>query len=49
VRFAVVYKPGAVDVITGKAHAWKTTARIEKVRVQYDGQSRIFDQRVTAK
>lgn len=49
VRFAVVYKPGVVDVITGKAHAWKTTARVEKVRVQYDGQTRIFDQRVTAK
>jgi hypothetical protein len=49
VRFAVVYKPGVVDLITGKAHAWKTSARVDKVRVQYEGQTRVFDQRVTAR
>jgi hypothetical protein len=43
------YKAGAVDLASFRAHGWKTTARIEDVRLEYEGQSRIFDERVTTR
>ena len=49
VRFAVQYRPGVCDLTTFQAHAWKTSVRIEDVRVEYDGQGRIFDEQVTAR
>jgi hypothetical protein len=47
-RFATIYRPGVFDLFTGRAHGWKTTARIDRVRVDYEGQGRILDERITA-
>ncbi len=49
IRFQTVYLPGCVDLTAFTAHGWKTSARVEDVRVQYDGQGRIFDEQVTAR
>jgi hypothetical protein len=49
IRFATAYRPGCLDLETFRAHGWKTTARVEDVRVQYEGQSRIHDEQVTAR
>lgn len=49
VRFAATYKPGVVDLLSGREHAWKTTVRVDKVRVAYEGQTRIVDERETAR
>lgn len=49
VRFQTVYKPGVLDLETFRAHGWKTTARVEDVRIDYEGQRRIVDERVTAR
>ena len=48
-RFATVYKPGVLDLVAFRAHGWKTTARVEDVRLEYEGQGRVFDERVTAR
>ena len=49
VRFQTIYQPGCVDLAAFTAHGWKTSARVEDVRVQYEGQGRIFDEQVTAR
>lgn len=49
IRFATVYRPGAVDLASFRAHGWKTTARITDVVVEYEGQGRVFDEQVTAR
>lgn len=49
IRFQTVYQPGCVDLQAFTAHGWKTSARVEDVRVQYEGQGRIFDEQVTAR
>ncbi|MBL9078620.1 MAG: hypothetical protein JNL08_14005 [Planctomycetes bacterium] len=49
IRFATVYRPGVLDLVGFTAHGWKTTARVEDVRLEYDGQPRIVDERVTAR
>lgn len=49
VRFHTVYQPGCVDLQAFTQHGWKTSARIEDVRIQYEGQSRILDEEVTAR
>ena len=49
IRFQTVYQPGCIDLNAFTAHGWKTSARVEDVRVQYDGQGRIFDELVTAR
>ena len=41
--------PPKFDFVTGKAHAWKTAAKVDRIRVEYDGTTRIFDERVTAR
>jgi hypothetical protein len=48
-RFLTRYQPGCVDLVTYRAHGWKTTARIEDVRVEYEGQSRVLVEEVTAR
>lgn len=48
-RFQTVYGAGAIDLQSFRAHGWKTAARIEDVRVDYEGQGRVFDERVTAR
>jgi hypothetical protein len=48
-RFHVVYSPGVLDLATFQAHGWKTSVRVKDVRVEYEGQGRIFDERVTAR
>lgn len=49
VRFSTMYQPGALDLIGQQAHGWKTSARVSRVRVEYEGQTRIFDERVTTR
>ena len=49
VRFQTVYRPGAIDMQTFRSHGWKTTARVEDVRVEYEGRTRVFDEEVTAR
>jgi hypothetical protein len=49
VRFETVYKPGVLDLVTFRQHGWKTSARVEDVRLDYEGQRRIVDERVTAR
>ncbi|MCR9246755.1 MAG: hypothetical protein NXI31_17105 [bacterium] len=49
VRFSTMYQAGAVDLVTQQAHAWKTSARVSRVRVEYEGEPRIFDEQVTAR
>jgi hypothetical protein len=49
VRFHTVYQPGCLDLQAFTQHGWKTSARVEDVRVQYEGQSRILDEQVTAR
>ncbi|MGK0153910.1 MAG: hypothetical protein ACI9SE_000859 [Neolewinella sp.] len=49
IRFQTVYQPGCVDLQAFTQHGWKTSARVEDVRVQYEGQGRIFDEQVTAR
>ncbi len=48
-RFATIYEAGAIDLATYTAHAWKTTARIDQIRVDCEGQTRILDEQVTAR
>ncbi|MCA8948455.1 MAG: hypothetical protein KDE27_03075, partial [Planctomycetes bacterium] len=48
IRFQTVYKGGAVDLVTQRAHGWKTSARVTDVHVDYEGEPRIFNERVTA-
>ncbi len=48
-RFFATYEAGAIDLTTFTAHAWKTTAVVDDVRVDYEGQSRILDEQVTAR
>lgn len=48
-RFQTIYQPGCVDLQAFTAHGWKTSARVEDVRVQYEGQGRIFDEQVSAR
>ena len=49
IRLQTLYQPGCVDLAAFTAHGWKTSARVEDVRVQYEGQGRIFDEQVTAR
>ena len=49
IRFQTVYQPGCVDLQAFTQHGWKTSARVEDVRIQYEGQGRIFDEQVTAR
>ncbi len=49
VRFETVYKPGVLDLVTFRAHGWKTSARVEDVRIDYEGERRIIDEQVTAR
>lgn len=49
VRFMTVYEPGAIDLTTFTMHGWKTTAKVDDVRVDYEGQSRILDEQVTSR
>ena len=42
-------QPGCLDLQAFTQHGWKTSARVEDVRVQYEGQSRILDEQVTAR
>jgi hypothetical protein len=49
IRFATLYKSGAIDLVTQLAHGWKTAAKVSRVRVEYEGESRIFDERVTTR
>jgi hypothetical protein len=39
-RVFVRYRPGAFDPLTGLAHGWKTTPRLELFGVQYMGPNR---------
>lgn len=48
-RFETVYKSGVLDLVTFLQHGWKTTARVEDVRLEYEGQRRIVDERVTGR
>ncbi|MCA8973757.1 MAG: hypothetical protein KDC98_03505 [Planctomycetes bacterium] len=47
IRFATMYLPGCFDMVTMTAHGWKTTAHVSQVTVDYEGESRIFDERIT--
>lgn len=49
VRFQTRYRPGAIDLQAFSSHGWKTTARVENVQVDVEGESRIFDEEVTAR
>ncbi len=49
VRFACSYKPGVLDLAAFSQHGWKTTISVKDVRVEYEGQTRIFDEQVTAR
>ena len=49
IRFHTVYQPGSIDLQAFTQHGWKTSARVENVRLQYEGQSRILDEEVTAR
>ncbi len=49
VRFHTVYRPGVLDLVTFRAHGWKTSVRVEDVRLEYEGQRRIVEERVTAR
>ncbi|HEX5054060.1 MAG TPA: hypothetical protein VFZ65_19935 [Planctomycetota bacterium] len=49
VRFAAVYHPGVLDLTTFRAHGWKTSVRVEDVRVDYEGEGCIYRELVTAR
>lgn len=49
IRFHTIYRPGVFDPVAFTQHGWKTSARVEDVRLEYDGQRRIVDERVTAR
>jgi hypothetical protein len=49
IRFATRYAPGCVDLVSFRAHGWKTTARVENVKLVYEGQGRVVDELVTAR
>ncbi|MFT4512115.1 MAG: hypothetical protein ACI89X_001405 [Planctomycetota bacterium] len=49
IRFQTVYQPGCVDLQAFTQHGWKTSSRVEDVRITYEGQGRIFDEQVTAR
>jgi hypothetical protein len=48
-RFFTRYQPGCVDLVTYRAHGWKTTAKVEDVRVEYEGQARVLAEEITAR
>jgi hypothetical protein len=49
IRFATEYRPGVLDLVAFRQHGWKTTVRVEDVRLEYEGQGRVFDEQVTAR
>ena len=49
VRFAVDYLPGAIDLANFRAHAWKQSLRIQDVVLEYEGQTSIFHEQVSAR
>ncbi|MFY9343797.1 MAG: hypothetical protein WAT39_15010 [Planctomycetota bacterium] len=49
IRFATRYKPGCVDLVNFRQHGWKTTARLENVVLEYEGQGRVLAEEVTAR
>jgi hypothetical protein len=48
-RFVANYRPGSVDLTTFRAHGWKTTPTVREVRVEYESEGRILEERVTAR
>lgn len=48
-RFQTVYRRGAFDPVTWNSRAWKTAPVLRKIRVEYEGDSRILEQRVTSR
>lgn len=48
-RFATVYLSGCLDLVGGQAHGWKTAPRIERIELEYEGEGRILQERVTAR
>jgi hypothetical protein len=49
IRFAPVYKPGAVDLFGWQAHGWKTGVQVDQIELDYEGEGRILWERVTAR
>ncbi|GDY01679.1 hypothetical protein LBMAG49_10080 [Planctomycetota bacterium] len=49
VRFAVVYKPGCLDLASFRAHGWKTAPRIKDVRIDYEGEGRVLAERTVSR
>jgi len=49
IRFQTFYAPGCLDLQAFTQHGWKTSARVEDVRVAYEGHSRILDEEITAR
>lgn len=48
-RFVANYRPGCIDLTTFRAHGWKTTPTVREVRVEYESEGRILEERVTAR
>ncbi|MBK8100245.1 MAG: hypothetical protein IPK26_24340 [Planctomycetes bacterium] len=48
-RFGVVYKAGCLDLSAFTRHGWKTTPRIERVRLEYQGETRVLAERVSTR
>lgn len=48
-RFSVIYKTGCLDLQTHLQHGYKTTAKVKNVRVEYEGEGCILDEKVTTR
>ncbi len=48
-RFMTVYKPGAFDPVAFLSHSWKKAPRVRAVVVEYEGEARVLDERITAR
>lgn len=48
-RFFTVYRPGAFDPLTFRAHAWKKAVTVRNVLIELEGEGRILTERVVSR
>jgi hypothetical protein len=49
IRFVTLYARGAIDLVGYRAHGWKTAPRISHVRLEYEGERLVLQERTTAR
>ena len=48
-RFSTIYRPGSFDPQTFRAQTWKKAPMVRAVLLDYEGESRVLEEQVTAR